>query len=111
MALSEKGNFSYLRDDVNFVVIDGNLTARIERINNDVARLYIVGTNNVQVPVPPHIQLVNETGAQIAPFMDNFLIIWIGSYALTVNGQIFLKLGNQRQQLLSAPDHAPSGTV
>eukprot|EP00611_Tribonema_gayanum_P028451 TRINITY_DN731_c0_g2_i8.p1 TRINITY_DN731_c0_g2~~TRINITY_DN731_c0_g2_i8.p1 ORF type:complete len:115 (+),score=15.45 TRINITY_DN731_c0_g2_i8:227-571(+) len=109
MALSKKACFSYLQDNVNLVVIDEHLTVRIERINNNVARLYLVGPNNVQVDVPPHVQVVDQAGAQIAPFMQNFLITWVDSYVMTVNGQVFLKLSNQKQQSLSAPNHAPSG--
>lgn len=111
MALSKKGSFSYLQDNVYFVVIDDNLTARIECINNNVARLYLVGGDNAQIPVPGHIQLLDLNNVVVAPFMESFFITWIDSYVLTVHGQPFIKLTTQKQQSLSAPSAAASGVI
>ena len=111
MALSRKGSFSYLHDNVNYVQLDPNLTARIERINNNVARLYLVVNNAVQQPVPAHITVTDGGGQQVPPFMNNFLITWVDSYTVHVNGNVFIRLNNQKQQSISAPASAASGLV
>lgn len=42
MALADKGVFSYQAKDVNFMEIGGGLSARIEPVNSNVARLFLV---------------------------------------------------------------------
>eukprot|EP00882_Tetradesmus_deserticola_P034719 GHRQ01039948.1.p1 GENE.GHRQ01039948.1~~GHRQ01039948.1.p1 ORF type:complete len:125 (+),score=19.44 GHRQ01039948.1:244-618(+) len=109
--LMDKGSFSYRHDSVNYVEIDANNTLREERINTNIARIYLVDSNNVQLQVQAHITVTDQAGAPVAPFMDNFLITWVDSYVVRVNGQPFMTLNNQLQQSISAPATAASGII
>ena len=60
MAFCDKGTFSYEQDNENYVVIDQQLTARVAKLNKNVARLYLVDGAGVQQEVPPHIILTDE---------------------------------------------------
>ncbi|EIE26306.1 hypothetical protein COCSUDRAFT_58847 [Coccomyxa subellipsoidea C-169] len=111
MVLTNKGSFSYLQDNVNYLQIDGALSIRIERINNNVARVYIANAENVQQPVPPHITMADSAGAPVLPFLENFLITWFGSYVLSINGQPHMILNNQKRQSIIGPSYAASGVV
>ena len=53
--LSKKGNFRYNDDDVNYLALDDRLTIKMERITNDVARVYVVDAQNVQQPFPANV--------------------------------------------------------
>ncbi len=111
MALSKKGSFLFVQENVNYLQLDNDLSIRIQRIDDDVARVYIVNAQNEQQPVPPHIRMANSAGAPVLPFLDNFIITWINSYVLSVNGQTHMVLNNQKQQSISGPSHAASGVV
>ena len=112
MALSKKGSFLFVQENVNYLQLDNDLSIRIQRIDDDVARVYrVVNAQNEQQPVPPHIRMANSAGAPVLPFLDNFIITWINSYVLSVNGQTHMVLNNQKQQSISGPSHAASGVV
>ncbi|KAG2451914.1 hypothetical protein HYH02_003689 [Chlamydomonas schloesseri] len=107
MSLNQKGTFSYLDDDVHWVRLDAVTTARLERINNSVARVYLVDNDNVQVAVPNNLTMTDQAGNVVAPYMQNFLITWVESYTLTLNGQVVMRINNGRQQsILARPDAA-----
>jgi hypothetical protein len=110
-ALCEKGTFSYGQDNENYVVIDQHFTARLARLNNNVARLYLVDGANVQQQIPQHITLTDETGANIPPFINNFFITWTSSFTLWVHGHEHLMLNNQKQQRIRGVAEAASGIV
>ena len=111
MALCDKGSFHYKQDNENYVVIDQLLTARVARLNNNVARLYLVDGANVQQQIPQHITLTDETGANVPPFLNNYLITWTSSYTLWVHGYEHLVLNNQKQQSIRGVAEAASGIV
>ena len=111
MVLTKKGSFSYLQDNVKYLQIDETLSIRIERINNNVARVYIANAENVQQPVPPHITMADSAGAPVRPFEENFLITWFDSYVLSIHGQPHMILNNQKQQSITGPSYAASGLV
>jgi len=111
MALCEKGTFSYRQDNENYVVIDQHLTARVARLNNNVARLYLVDGADVQQQIPQHITLTDETGANVPPFINNFLVTWTSCYTLWVHGHKHLVLNNQKQQSIMGVAEAASGIV
>lgn len=48
VCFGEKGSFSYELDKVVYVVIKQHLTARVARIDNDVARLYLADADSIQ---------------------------------------------------------------
>lgn len=109
--LSKKGSFSYKQDNVNYLVLDENTTIKIERINNNVARVYLVDAQQVQQPIPPHVTMTDSAGGVVAPFLNNFLITWVDSYTLAVNGQPHMVLNNQKQQSIRGPADAASGLI
>lgn len=111
MALCEKGSFSYTQDNEHYVVIDQHLTARIARLNSNVARLYLVDVADVQQHIPQHITLTDETGSNVPPFLNNFLITWTSSYTLWVHGREHMVLNNQKQQSIRGVAEAASGIV
>ena len=110
-ALCEKGTFSYGQDNENYVVIDQHFTARLARLNDNVARLYLVDGADVQQQIPQHITLTDETGANVPPFINNFVITWTSSYTLWVHGHEHLELNNQKQQSIMGVAEAASGIV
>ena len=81
------------------------------RLNNNVARRYLVDGANVQQQLPRHVTLTDETGANVPHFINNFLITWTRSYTLWVNGQEHLALNNQKQQRIRGIAEAASGIV
>ncbi|PNW70768.1 hypothetical protein CHLRE_17g733550v5 [Chlamydomonas reinhardtii] len=107
MSLNNKGSFSYLNDDVNWIRLDAVTTAKVERISNSVARVYLVDNNNVQVAVPNNVTMMDEVGNVVAPFMQNFMITWVETYTLTLNGQVVMRINNQKEQSIwGRPDAA-----
>ncbi len=56
------------------MVIDQRLKARMARINNNVARIYLVKAASVQQQIPQHIALTGDTGANVPPFLNSFLV-------------------------------------
>ena len=111
MVLMKKGIFSYREHDVNYLVLNDKLTTRIERITNDVARVYLVDGQQVQQPVPANVGMTDGAGAAVPPFQNAFFVTWSTSYTLTVDGQPYMHLNNQKQQSIEGRADAASGFV
>lgn len=111
MAFTAKGIFSYLQDNVNFVRITANLDLRIQRLDNNVARVYLVDAQSVEQHVPAWIQMSSLAGVPVARFGHSWFITWAESYIVTANGQPVVRLTNQRQQALAASPGTASGLV
>ena len=109
--LIKKCSFSYRQDDVTYLSIEDDLCIRIERIDDNIARIFLVNAASVQQPVPAHITLTNSRGAHIPIHMNEFLITWVESYTLSVNGQPYMLLNNQKQQSIFGPTGAASGII
>lgn len=108
--LSKKGSFSYLQDNVNYVSIDAGRALHIARVTPNVGRMYIVDAQNVEQPLPANMT-VTEDGNLIQPHGNSYFISWISSYVVMFDGNPFVRLNNQKQQAISAPGTAASGTV
>ena len=65
--MNTKGSFSYENDNVHYMELDASLTIRIEKINLNVARVYLVDAGQVQQPMPPHVTMQTATGHPSAP--------------------------------------------
>ena len=52
MPLTKKGAFSYEQDTANFTAIPNELTVKIERVNQDIARVTIINAQSQVVPNP-----------------------------------------------------------
>ena len=109
--LVRKGSFSYKQDIANYLELDHHLMIRIERIDDIVARVYLVDAQNVQQPIPANVTMARAAGDAVPHFLDNFLISWVDSYTLYVNGKAHMVLNNQKQQAISGPPDAASGIV
>lgn len=111
MTFHNRKNFSYLQDTVNYVVIDEKLTLRIERITEDIARIYLVNYAGIQQPFPQHIRVTNNLGHSQTPFMNNIFITWFGNYTIYVNDEVLMKLYSQRQQSITIRNDTVAGVV
>ncbi|PNH10898.1 hypothetical protein TSOC_002295 [Tetrabaena socialis] len=107
--MDTKGSFSYHDDNVHW--IDANTTAKVERVSNSIARVYLVDNANVQIPVPNNMKMTDQGGNICPPFMNNFMVCWMDTYTLSLNGQVVLGLSNQKHQSLSAPPDAAHGVT
>ena len=56
-------------------------------------------------PIPPHVTMTNEAGAPVAPLRDNFLITWVDTYTLQVNGAAHVILNNKNSNHLGTRAH------
>ena len=94
-----KGSFSYKNNNINVVEITNNSFLRIERLNQNVARIYFVDQNENQIIIPNNTIckdiIANEN---INQFQNNFIISWVSNYEITINDMIILILENQKQQ-------------
>ena len=109
--LTEKGVFSYRQDGVRFLDLTDNLKINVERLDGNIARVYVVDAQHAQQPIPSNVAMRNAAGAKVARLDDNFFVSWVDSYTLTVNGQPHMTLNNQKEQAISGPYHAASGVM
>ncbi|CAG8799771.1 18990_t:CDS:1, partial [Dentiscutata erythropus] len=97
-----KCKFSYQNDNVNVLHIGRNIEARIERIDEDIATIYFVDNQGVQVPPPPNSVLKNISTNRNVPYRRNeFLITWMSNYSFLQNGLEVFRLERQKKQAIS----------
>lgn len=100
-----KGTFSYSNDDVSLVRnVDNGLDLRIERINQNVARVCSVDHNGNLQPMPAHITMQDGFGASVVPHNNEFLIVWGDSSSVSVHNQVVVKIDVHKQQAIMARD-------
>jgi hypothetical protein len=118
--MSMRGSMSYFNDN-HYVfyppgteVFDGNvIRAKLERINDSVARIYFTdGANNNALPVPAAATLVENAGIgddgngrlmPVAAYRNEFIITYIGAYVMRWNGDIWFSMDLKREQAVRAP--------
>ncbi|CAG8835051.1 5279_t:CDS:1 [Gigaspora margarita] len=96
-----KGIFSYQNDNINVLHIGHNVEARIERIDEDIASIYFVNDEGLQVPPPRNSVLRNTTNRNVQYRRNEFLISWICNYSFLRNGFEMFRLERQKQQAIS----------
>ena len=111
MPLTKKGAFSYKQDTAKFIAIPNELTVKIERVNQDIARVTIINAQSQVVPIPDNVHMQQADGAHNPVVADNFFITRVGSYVLYVDDELYVQLHNHKQQSISAPANAASWTV
>ncbi|CAG8496606.1 18496_t:CDS:1, partial [Gigaspora rosea] len=74
---------------------------RIERIDENIASIYFVDNQGVQVPPPPNSVLRNTTNHNVQCRRNEFLISWICNYSFFQNGSEIFRLERQKQQAIS----------
>ena len=111
MVLTDIGAFNSNQDKSFYLGVTDDLFTRVQKINKDVARIFCVNAAGQQLPVPSTISLKKSTGSVVRPRKENYLITWLASYVLYVDGQPYLTLENEKQQVLSGPPNVVSGTI
>nr|CAG8541270.1 12379_t:CDS:1 [Entrophospora candida] len=97
-----KGSFSYKNNNIFVVNIDDNnvqYQARVEKINQNVARIYFVNNNGIEIPIPACVSLRDTTNNEdVNPYGEDFLIAWTSNYTFFLNSVELFRLENQKQQ-------------
>lgn len=81
-----------------------NFKIRMERINNDIAKLYFLDINNNPQAIPIGISCKNAQNfhnneqAQIIDNIECFLIVWYNDYKIDYHDRTIFSLYNQKQQ-------------
>ncbi len=96
--MSAKGAFSYNTTMMNGFNIGNGLQIRVKAVNNNVASIIVTDVNGNQQPIPSHITVVDAANAVVPPWNNAFLVTWIDSYVLRVNGNDTIWMTNQKQQ-------------
>jgi hypothetical protein len=105
-----KGSASLGNRNINALKkVFGDLDLRIERINQNVGRVYVVDQVGNMQPLPlrpngrPVITMVDRAGMDVAPHNEEFLYVFGDSFSVAVNGDIVLCLDLQKQHSVLAP--------
>jgi len=83
---------------------------RVERINQNVGRVYLVDQGGNKQPLPmgpngPVMTMTDSCGVVVAPYNNEFLYVYGDSFTVSVNGQPVLQLDMLRQHSIRAPTH------
>ncbi len=106
-----KGCASLTNNNINILKnVYNACDLRIESINQNVGKIYIVDQGGNKQPLPngpngPVFTMTDRGGAPVAPYNDEFLYIYADSFTVFVNGQAVLKLDQQKQHSMHAPNH------
>ena len=65
-----KGSFLYKQDNANYLELDDHLIIRIERIDDIVARVYLVDAHSVQQPIPANVTMARAAGDAVPHFLE-----------------------------------------
>jgi hypothetical protein len=96
-----QGTLSYLKSSESAVKLEDNSTLKISRINDEVARIYLVDSLDSPMPIPDNFLFRNVTTGQIVEaFRNEWLISWTAKYELIRGEETVLKIDYQRQQAI-----------
>ncbi|CAG8471904.1 10680_t:CDS:1 [Dentiscutata heterogama] len=103
-----RGSFSYKNDTINVIVIDNNILVKIQRVDQNVARIYFTNGqgNSIRIPAGMTLRdLTNNTNVPriVAAGAESYMITWVMNYELRYNGGEVLNLDNQKQQSMRVP--------
>lgn len=98
IGMASKGSFSYTDTTITGFNIGNGLQIRVEAINKHVASMTVTDINGNLQPIPPGITLVDAANKVVPPWNNVFLITWIDSYALRVNGEEKIWMTNSKLQ-------------
>jgi hypothetical protein len=115
------GAFNYQKDDIlvfrakcaGCACTAEPLIARIQRVNTNVARVYVVDSAGNQQKIPEHVSFTVDTeewhnptdwsvvSRPLKPFLDHFFISWNGNYTFTSKGRkIFVLEPNTNEEYI-----------
>ena len=96
-----QGTLSYLKTSENDVKLEDNSILRISRINDEVARIYLVDAGDNSIPIPGNFVFRNlTTGEVVQAFRHEYLISWTAKYELKRGDETVLNIDYQRQQAI-----------
>jgi hypothetical protein len=77
MAMEFKGSASLHNGNINVLKnvlnnVHNNLDLRVERVNQNIGRVYVVDQEGNAQPIPPAISMADRVGAAVAPHNDEF---------------------------------------
>ncbi|KAF0412269.1 hypothetical protein F8M41_007946 [Gigaspora margarita] len=103
-----RGSFSYKNDTVNVIVIDTNILAKLQRVDQNIGRIYFTNGQGNPIRIPAGMilrDLINNTNVPriLVAGAESYLITWIANYELRYNGGEVLNLDNQKQQSMRVP--------
>ena len=80
-----------------------NIRVKIEVLNEDVARVFLVDKNDIPIDdlenvVFMNVATKNKISTVLVENRKSYLITWINSYELSVDGRRIFKLNQQKEQ-------------
>jgi hypothetical protein len=104
-----KSSVSLSNHDINVLKnIYKDLDLRIQRVNQNVGRVYVVdqGGNSQPLPIQPNgqpvITMADRAGVGVAAYNNEFLYVFGDSFTVSVNGNTVVRLDMQKQHSLMA---------
>jgi len=104
-----KGSASLTNRNINILRhVIGGLDMRVEAINHNIGRVYVVDQGGNTQPIPvnaqgqPIITMVDRAGTPVPPHNNEFLYIHGDNFVISVNGTPIMRLDQQRQHSLMA---------
>ncbi|CAG8530076.1 14316_t:CDS:1 [Ambispora leptoticha] len=95
------GSVSYKNEKPNTININKNLRVKIEKMNQDIAKMYFANNHDVPIPIPNgFVCMCTTNDEEIIPSADSYLITWSSSYALFLNGEEVFKLVHKQQSIV-----------
>ena len=104
--MSSAGSFSY-KNGKNFIKdIGGGLFLKIERLDHQIAWMFFENEQGIKVEIPQGVSLhnISDEGFVSQPDHERYLIHWSCNYRLMKNGEIWVRISNQRQQSIQISD-------
>ena len=79
-------------------------TVKISRIDDQIARIWLLNHQREWIDVPNNIRLKNlDENTVEAPFKQSFFIVWFSSYSLLDGETEIFTMMNTKQHLISGP--------
>jgi hypothetical protein len=108
--MERKGAASLDERSINVLKrVGGGLDLRIERINQNIGRVYVVDERGEAQKLPtsaeggPMIKMEDGEGGEVAPHNQEFLYMYAESYRVKVNEVEIMRLDQQKQHTIMAP--------
>ncbi len=104
-----RGAYSYLNDKRNGIHLTDQIDVIVERVNNNVARIFFRSRQNGQqiaLDALPGVLVIDMAGNPVQPYHNDVMITWADSYRVCFAGKEILILKNQKQQALMATENS-----
>lgn len=104
--MSFAGSFSYKNDKNCIKNLGDGLFLKIERLDHQIAWMFFENEQGIKVEIPQGVTLhnISDEGFVSQPDHERYLIHWSCNYRLMKNGEIWIRISNQRQQSIQISD-------